>query len=315
MRTAEIVSEARRVASRLKRFPRTKTRADKTGDGATKESDKTMRCPKSVTPRKVEANRRNAKSSTGPRTGRGKRNAKFNAMTLGLFAKHVVIPVCDGYKPEREFQSLLDGLHQEFQPVGLYEEWLVVKIAECMWRLRRATRFESGSVRQSAIWDDRTSWEDRLENQRSRELNLEIWALERAEKELRDSGSLSQNNYARVLPLVEEKRKRVQSERLVEKDFDREEFLACITDRRVSLQSYCNGQTAIEDDRSDALFDYKSLLPEDDMERILRYEERMHRQIDWAVQRLLEFQERRKTLEPTPNVELATTRESAKRSQ
>jgi len=32
------------------------------------------------------------------------------------------------------------------------------------------------------------------------------------------------------------------------------------------------------------------------MDRILRYEERMHRQIDWAVQRLLEAQERRNTL-------------------
>src|SRR4051812_29948658 len=33
----------------------------------------------------------------------------------------------------------------------------------------------------------------------------------------------------------------------------------------------------------------------EDMDRILRYEERMHRQLDWAIQRLLESQERRKT--------------------
>ena len=59
----------------------------------------TMRCPKSVSPLKIEANRRNAKHSTGPRTERGKRNSKFNAVTLGLFAKHVTIPICDGYKP------------------------------------------------------------------------------------------------------------------------------------------------------------------------------------------------------------------------
>jgi hypothetical protein len=61
----------------------------------------------------------------------------------------------------------------------------------------------------------------------------------------------------------------------------------------VSLQSYCDGCTSIEDDRSEARFDYKSLLPEGDMDRILRYEEKMHRQIDWAVQRLLESQQRR----------------------
>ena len=110
-----------------------------------------MRCPKSVTPKKVEANRRNSKLSRGPRTERGRHIAKFNAVTLGLFAKHVVIPCCDGYNAEKDFQSLLDGLHQEFLPIGSYEEWLVVKIAECMWRLRRATRFESGAVREAAI--------------------------------------------------------------------------------------------------------------------------------------------------------------------
>jgi len=89
-----------------------------------------MRCPKLVTSSKVEANRRNSQHSSGPRTGRGERNSRFNAVTLGLFAKHVVIPICDGFRPEKEFQILLDGLHQDFHPVGLYEEWLVVKVAE-----------------------------------------------------------------------------------------------------------------------------------------------------------------------------------------
>jgi hypothetical protein len=274
-----------------------------------------MRCIKNVTPIKIDANRKNAKRSTGPRTKRGKSIARFNAVTLGLFAKHVVIPICDGYKPEKDFKSLLDGLHQEFHPFGLYEEWLVLKIAECMWRLRRAARCESGSVRQSALWENRSSWEDRFENQHSMELLLEIWALDLAEKELRDSGSLSHENYQKVLPLVEERRKRVQSERLVETEFDREEFLACITDRRLSLQSHYDGRTSIEDDRSDARFDYKSLLPEGDMDRILRYEERMHRQIDWAVQRLLESQERRKTVESSPDAVRPPTGQNEERSQ
>jgi hypothetical protein len=245
------------------------------------------------------------------------RIAKLNAVTLGLFAKHVVIPICDGYNPEKDFKLLLDGLYQEFHPVGLYEEWLVVKVAECMWRLRRATRCESGSVRESAIWGDLASLEGPSENQRSRELLLEIWALKKAEEELRCAGSLSQNSYQKVLPLIEEKRKLVQSEKLREKDFDREEFLACITERRALLQSYYDGRTSIEDNRSDARFDYNSLLPEGDMDRIFRYEERMHRQIDWAVQRLLESQERRKTvgsLSRTREPELAKMKNEANKS-
>jgi hypothetical protein len=92
-----------------------------------------MRCIKTVTPRKIEANRANATHSTGPRSERGKRVSKFNAVTLGLFARHVAIPICDGTKAETDFGSLLEGLHDEFQPFGFYEEWLVVKIAESMW--------------------------------------------------------------------------------------------------------------------------------------------------------------------------------------
>jgi hypothetical protein len=236
-------------------------------------------------------------------------------VTLGLFAKHVVIPIYDGYKPEKGFQTLLDGLHQDFQPVGFYEEWLIVKVAECMWRLRRATRCESGSVRQAAIRNDRTSWDDRLENQRAMDLIFEVWALERAEKELRASGSLSQTNYLKVLPLVEERRKRVQTERLVETTFDREEFLTCITGTKEVLELEHRSMCVMQDQRFGASFDHNSLLPDGDMERIFRYEEKMHRQIDWAVQRFLESQERRKTVESTRHATLPVTGQDAKRSQ
>jgi hypothetical protein len=81
-----------------------------------------MKRSKAVTAKKVEANRRNAERSTGPQTDRGKLAARFNAVTLGLFAKHVVIPVCDGHGSEREFRRLLDDLQQEFLPLGTFEE-------------------------------------------------------------------------------------------------------------------------------------------------------------------------------------------------
>ncbi len=66
-----------------------------------------MRIVKTATLRKIQANRSNAKRSTGPRTERGKRSSKFKAVTLGLFARQVVIPVCDGYGAEKDFKSLL----------------------------------------------------------------------------------------------------------------------------------------------------------------------------------------------------------------
>jgi hypothetical protein len=287
-----------------------------------------MRCSKTVTPKKIEANRRNGKRSTGPRTQRGKLKAKFNAVTLGLFSKHVVIPVCDGDGSQKEFERLLDALQQEFHPVGTFEEWLVLEIAECMWRLRRATRCESGSLRELAIrCDPRNdneltsgSWGDRDEMDRViLGLATEIGTLTEAEEQLRNFGTLAEATYAQVLPLVEEERQvQIQSAmntKSVETQFDDRLFSSCITDRKESLESMYRAFTRVERDRSDARFDHHALPPAEDMDKILRYEERMHRQLDWALQRLLESQERRKTSQSPPASPLLVTGESAKRSQ
>ena len=74
-----------------------------------------MRRTTTVTEKKLAANRLNAKRSTGPRTERGKNTSRFNAATLGLFAKEVVIPICDGDGSADQFSELLADLEQEFQ--------------------------------------------------------------------------------------------------------------------------------------------------------------------------------------------------------
>jgi hypothetical protein len=275
-----------------------------------------MKLRRTVTTAKIEANRMNSKRSTGPRTEGGKRNSRFNALTLGLFAKHVVVPTCDGYKAEKDFQLLLDGLHQEFEPVRFYEEWLVAKVAESMWRLRRATRCESGSVRESAApWEKHRPWEDREENLRLLDVQINIWALTDAEQQLRDCGTLSQKTFDRVSPLVEEEqRKTIQSDKSVKPD-NPQKFLAHLTNLKASLESTHGAQSRVQDQRSEIRFDYEALLPEADMDRILRYEERMHRHLDWAVPRLLESQERRKTLETSARSVLLPARKSVERSQ
>ncbi|MGE5733847.1 MAG: hypothetical protein ACM34E_02045 [Acidobacteriota bacterium] len=235
-------------------------------------------------------------------------------MTLGLFAKHVVIPICDGHEAERDFESLLNSMHEDLLPVGMFEAWLVVKIAECMWRLRRATRCESGSVRELAIGGDH-----RDENQVILGLASELGILAAAEEQLRNFGTLSQESYAEVLPFVEEERqKQIQSAigaKPVQRQFDDGLFLSCITDRKESLGSMYRAFSRVEGDRSDARLDHHALPPVENMDRILRYEERMHRQLDWALQRLLESQERRKTSQLATGSPLFRPAEIAKRSQ
>ena len=205
-------------------------------------------------------------------------------------------------------------MHEDFRPVGMYEEWLVLKIAECMWRLRRATRCESGSVRELAIGGDH-----RDENQLILGLASEIGILAAAEEQLRNSGTLSQVSYAEVLPFMEEERqKQIQSAidaRPVQIQFDDRLFLSCITDRKKSLVSMYDAFSRVQGDQHDARSDHHALPPAEDLDKVLRYEERMHRQLDWALQRLLESQERRKTPQSTTASPLIASAEIAKRSQ
>jgi hypothetical protein len=256
----------------------------------------TVRINKTVTPRKIEANRKNSERSTGPRTERGKRASRFNALTLGFFTKHVVIPLCDGDKAEKDFQMLLDGLYNEFEPAGFYEEWLVTRIAESMWRLRRATRCESGSVQKSSqMWETRES-PDRRENLRLQDVQSDIFALASVEEELRGLGAISQNTFERISPLIDkEQLKKIRPDGSV-KPGNLESFLEYVTNLKVSLELMHAAQSRLQDQRSEIRFEYDALPKEADMDRILRYEERMHRLIESAIQRLSERHKTRNAL-------------------
>jgi len=100
-----------------------------------------------VSAEKLEANRRNALRSTGPRTLAGKRTVARNAVKHGLFAKHLLISAGAGKEDESEFARLLAGLEEDFQPEGLLESLLVETVAACIWRRRRVLRFETTQIK------------------------------------------------------------------------------------------------------------------------------------------------------------------------
>src|SRR6266566_7794399 len=93
-----------------------------------------------ASPKQIEANRRNAKQSTGPRTSTGKTKVAMNAVKHGLLAQQVVLPNED----EEEFAEFTFRLAHELLPVGELEDLLVGMIAACAWRLRRLQRVEKG---------------------------------------------------------------------------------------------------------------------------------------------------------------------------
>jgi len=94
-----------------------------------------------ISARRLEANRRNARRSTGPRTPDGKARVSGNAVTHGLLAKHaVVLPM----ESAEEYTTFAESLRAELKPVGLLEGERVDQIIACLWRQRRLGRMEAG---------------------------------------------------------------------------------------------------------------------------------------------------------------------------
>jgi hypothetical protein len=89
-----------------------------------------------ATDRQVEANRRNALLSTGPRTEAGKRISSGNAITIALFSNSLRERLAED---EREaYDAYIDRQANSFAPKGPREEWLAAKLAESMFLIDRA---------------------------------------------------------------------------------------------------------------------------------------------------------------------------------
>ena len=87
-----------------------------------------------TTTAKVEANRLNAKKSTGPRTIEGKNRSRYNALKHGMSARTPVLP---GEDPV-EFQERLAGFLHDLRPQNTIERFLVERAALVTWQLERA---------------------------------------------------------------------------------------------------------------------------------------------------------------------------------
>src|SRR4028118_664800 len=90
--------------------------------------------------KQIQANRRNAQRSTGPKTPEGKDAVRLNATKHGLRSQEVLLPGEDG----EALKELDENLRAELQPVGELENLLVDGIVAAHWRLRRLRRVEAG---------------------------------------------------------------------------------------------------------------------------------------------------------------------------
>src|SRR5258708_21075888 len=92
-----------------------------------------------ATEKQIDANRRNAQRSTGPRTEEGKAASARNATTHGLTAATLVIQDDE----QDEFLDLREGLADSLCPEGTLQEALFEEILKARWKLRRAQLAEA----------------------------------------------------------------------------------------------------------------------------------------------------------------------------
>ena len=94
-----------------------------------------------ATIKQINANRKNALLSKGPKTNLGKLNSSKNSLKHGLTAKQLVIG-----EDLKEFEQYRDLMIEALKPEGILEEQVVFKIIDVGFRLRRIGVLKQGFI-------------------------------------------------------------------------------------------------------------------------------------------------------------------------
>jgi hypothetical protein len=94
--------------------------------------------PRKPAPRQLEANRRNAQKSTGPRSQAGKQTCRLNARRHDLTGQVSILPDTE----RTAIETFCKGIIASLAPGSDYEMQLARSIADAQWRLNRARAVE-----------------------------------------------------------------------------------------------------------------------------------------------------------------------------
>ena len=95
-----------------------------------------------ATQKQIDANRENAKLSTGPVSAEGKQVVSNNRLSHGILSNKLLL---ENESPQ-EYQVLLGDLLSQLKPVGTLEQALVEKIAIILWRQKRLISAEAATI-------------------------------------------------------------------------------------------------------------------------------------------------------------------------
>src|ERR1700733_14995123 len=95
-----------------------------------------------ATAAQIEANRRNCKRSTGPRTQSGKDGSKLNALVHGCRAEILVLPTED----LALFEDRSRNWRLSLKPRNPAEEYMVDRMASLAWKGERIDRAQMAQL-------------------------------------------------------------------------------------------------------------------------------------------------------------------------
>jgi hypothetical protein len=281
---------------------------------------------KMVSQKQLEANRRNALRSTGPKTAAGKSVSRINAAKHGMLARQVVVHGRFHQESADEFKTICREYHQSLAPAGPLEEMLVGQIVTVVWRLRRVRIAETGEIAMNTDarwWSSRkTPWEqgngskwNPLSTSMSdfRRTAGGIGIVIEALEELRDAvekvGEVSdqklnecKREYAespnKIVSQLIKLRAQMRSnpERLTADELRArhvKEVLAYL-DEQIAEHEDLMLTRQEQEDAEDATRRAAAMLPNDQVvEKFVRYESALHRQLYRAMNQLERLQRRR----------------------
>jgi hypothetical protein len=140
--------------------------------------------------RQIEANRRNARKSTGPITEEGRQRSRCNAVRHGLTAETVIGALEDA----EDYKAFEAAVAAGFDAETAVERELVLRLASLLWRLRRATALDTGLLETPSEPDEASDLDSTaLAHESAAADTVQIGTLEN-HTSLEDSNNIPQND-------------------------------------------------------------------------------------------------------------------------
>lgn len=134
---------------------------------------------KTVSAKKLEANKKNGALSKGPKTAAGKTVSSWNGLKHGLLSQRLMKLNDD---KAMQFSAVLASLRQDLDPVGALEELLVEKVAYEYLRTAIAAQYESAESNLGYLSGEIVANLVRYQSMINRQLFQAINQLERVQR-------------------------------------------------------------------------------------------------------------------------------------